>query len=513
MPPSDVQMADVRAAARPIRRLIAPIFVVVFCFYAVCADLLLEARHTTYDRAEEVAASLVGAIKSDVSRNIEFIDLTLRSVVEDMRLPEITQADPHIRNVMLFGHTAAEPQINRLFVLDEAGNIRFESTTLTPRSENLADQDYFKIHKDPTPAGLYVSRPSVSGMSGLWSFKLSRRLSHADGSFAGVVVAQIQLSYFEKLFRTLGLGPENTITLLRTDGTILMRWPYKTEYIGMNLQSAKLFGQLDQSYAGSYETKSAADGVERLFVYSRIGDLPLVVVVGQSIKFIYAQWYNFAFITAFVLSLLFMGSVILAMYLVSELKRRKEAELKLADLAATDSLTGLSNRRHFKEAISHEWQRATREHSPLALLMIDADKFKVYNDAHGHQAGDQLLKTIAAVINSATGRGGDVGARYGGDEFAILLPDTTADGAEYVAKKVHKTLSDLCEELGIVTSGLSIGVAALTPTAEERPTLLVGMADQALYRAKAHGRNCTEVETRPFIEPTTVRTPASDKAA
>jgi diguanylate cyclase (GGDEF)-like protein len=506
-------MIGVRAAARPIRRLIASIFVVVFCFCALCAYLVWEARLATFIRAEEVGTSLVNAIRSDVARNIEIVDLSLQSIVEDVQRPEIEQADSQIRKLLLFGHSAAVPGIDRLFVLDESGNVRFDSLENNPRSKNLADRDFFIVHKGLTPVGLYVSKPSQSDMSGLWSFYLSRRLSYADGSFAGVAVARIKLSYFERLFRNLELGPDNIATLLRTDGMILMRWPYDTKYIGLNLKSTKLFGHLAESYEGSYQSVSPADGVDRLVVYSRIGDLPLVVIVGQSNSFIYAQWYYFAFLTALVLSVLFMGTVVLSMYLASELTRRHEAESKLADLAATDSLTGLSNRRHFKEAMGHEWHRAMRDLTPLAMLMIDTDKFKAYNDTHGHQAGDQLLKAISTAISTGAGREGDIAARYGGDEFAVLLPSTSTDGAKMVAERVHAALADLCERLGIIQSGLSIGVASLTPAADEQPSMLVELADKALYRAKALGRNRTEVATRPVVEPAIALVPAGTKAA
>jgi diguanylate cyclase (GGDEF)-like protein len=472
-----------------------------------------EARRTTYARAEEVGVSLVNAIRSDVARYIEFVDLSLQSIDEDIQHPETGQAYPQIHNLLLFGHSAAVPGIDRLFVLDETGNVRFDSSAHNRRSENMAGRDFFNIHKGLTPAGLYVSKPSQSEMSGLWSFCLSRRLSHADGSLAGVVVARIRLSYFERLLRNLELGPGNIATLLRTDGTVLMRWPYDKKIIGRNLKGSILFSQLAESYEGSYHSVSVADGVERLVVYSRIGDLPLVVIVGQSNSFIYAQWYYFAFLTAFALSILFMGTVALSMYLASELTQRHAAESKLADLAATDSLTGLSNRRHFKEAMGREWQRAMRDLTPLALLMIDTDRFKAYNDTHGHQAGDHLLKTISTAISSATGRGGDIAARYGGDEFAVLLPSTSADGAKLVAERVHAALADLCERLGIIQTWLSIGVASLTPAADEQPSMLVELADKALYRAKELGRNRTEVATRPVVEPAIVLVPAGTKAA
>jgi diguanylate cyclase (GGDEF)-like protein len=115
--------------------------------------------------------------------------------------------------------------------------------------------------------------------------------------------------------------------------------------------------------------------------------------------------------------------------LVAALKRRSAAESQLALLASTDGLTGLSNRRRFDDVFAREWLRAQRTKAPIALLMIDADNFKAYNDAHGHQAGDAALASIAACIASSARRASDLCARYGGEEFAVLLPGETVEGA------------------------------------------------------------------------------------
>ena len=482
-----------RAAARPVKLLIVPIFVVVFCFCAICAGLVIQARRAALQQAADVATSLIGAVEFDVSRHIEAVDMSLQAVIENLKLPEIGLVSPKLRHLILFDRAASASQVLRIIVLDRFGNVRLDSRLVEPHRENFADREYFKVQKANANVGMYISRPLISRAAGYWILAISRRLSNPDGTFDGVVTASVELSYFEQLLKNVKLGPDGSITLSHIDGTVLMRWPFKEKYIGLNLPRAKLYKELAVSRAGRFETEAATDGVKQLVVYSRIAGFPLVIAIGQSTKDIYANWGKFAFAVGFMLALLCMVTEGLAMYLTSELKRRHDAETKLATLAATDGLTGLSNSRHFSTTIRSEWQRAMREMTPLALLMLDADNLKSYNDLHGHQAGDALLKSVGSAIASAVERGGDMGARYGGDEFAILLPGTSADGAVRVAEKIRSAFVEICKRDKIACTGLSIGVARLTPVAAERCEDLIKLADLALYRAKHLGRNRTEV--------------------
>jgi len=168
-----------------------------------------------------------------------------------------------------------------------------------------------------------------------------------------------------------------------------------------------------------------------------------------------------------------------------------QASRRLETLAAEDFLTGLANRRIFDEALSREFRRASRERTPLALLMIDVDRFKEFNDRHGHPEGDACLRLVARTLEGAIKRPGDLSARYGGEEFAVLLPNTDEFGAYVVAERVRAAVRELGIENGvgeIIT--ISAGVAA-TPLdhSGEGPHILLRDADRALYRAKDGGRN------------------------
>lgn len=186
--------------------------------------------------------------------------------------------------------------------------------------------------------------------------------------------------------------------------------------------------------------------------------------------------------------------------IIRDISDRKLAEERLQEayhavemLAVTDALTGLANRRHFDQSLATEWRRGLRNSSPLSMLLIDVDLFKSYNDAYGHLRGDSCLKQIAQTAKNAVVRPGDLVARFGGEEFAIILPNTENDGAMKIANALREAL---CEEklphmgnpLGIVT--VSIGCATLTPQFAHSAASLIEYADQALYRAKRRGRNC-----------------------
>ncbi|MDB5849041.1 MAG: hypothetical protein JWP29_2793 [Rhodoferax sp.] len=170
----------------------------------------------------------------------------------------------------------------------------------------------------------------------------------------------------------------------------------------------------------------------------------------------------------------------------------QRANAQLAELSMTDGLTGVANRRRFDQAIAGEWPRSVRQQLPLALLMIDIDHFKAYNDAMGHQGGDACLRDVAHVLARCAWRPGELLARYGGEEFCILLPDSALADAKVVAQRCL----DRLEQARIVHPAsptsqwltVSIGVAAMVPGVGTLADALVERADSALYRAKRAGR-------------------------
>lgn len=207
------------------------------------------------------------------------------------------------------------------------------------------------------------------------------------------------------------------------------------------------------------------------------------------------------FLATAVLSVSVVGVVLAALLRASRDVRESEARYRtlaasLEMLAAIDPLTQVANRRRFDEALDTEWHRALRGRTPLSLILFDADFFKAYNDHYGHVAGDECLRRIASTMTAVARRPADLVARFGGEEFGLILPDTDATGAYVLAENLRQHVEKLgfchaASPAGQVT--ISGGCATLTPMAGEAALELLNCADEALYEAKRQGRNRVEV--------------------
>lgn len=176
---------------------------------------------------------------------------------------------------------------------------------------------------------------------------------------------------------------------------------------------------------------------------------------------------------------------------------------KLEKLSITDALTGLANRRRFDESFATEWTRAERTQQPIALLMIDIDLFKNFNDRYGHKAGDECLQKVASSLATSACRAGDIVARYGGEEFSIISCGNNLHNAQVLAEKLRESVAAMSllnedTELGFVT--ISVGLAVCVPNREQTASDLFCLADKALYEAKMNGRNQVKsAPMRPFL--------------
>lgn len=192
---------------------------------------------------------------------------------------------------------------------------------------------------------------------------------------------------------------------------------------------------------------------------------------------------------------------------ITDLKRREaelaamrdateRANVELAALACTDGLTGLANRRRLDETVMREWDRAARSHESVCLLLLDVDHFKAFNDRYGHLAGDDALRTVARVFRAGARRASDLACRFGGEEFALVLPNTDALAALVIAEKIRNAVAALqiphdASPLAVLT--VSLGMAAAVPGPELTPAALLRAADAALYAAKQAGCNRSQI--------------------
>lgn len=292
--------------------------------------------------------------------------------------------------------------------------------------------------------------------------------------------------------------------------------------IGQPIRSAVLveFGQLPVPSIGSYLIAVFAFAAF-LYLSGRVVALSfglswMILVVAlfsaqPNVAFSIEDIINVTFMTLLAVVLSQVGYATRAKEFVHlrliELQRRRlervVAQLagsnnKLRRLSYIDPTTRAANRRHFDRYLAREWARAKRERSPLALVMVDIDHFKAFNDEYGHQAGDKCLAEVSACIRTVLKHPGDLLARYGGDEFAAILPDTDLEAAKRVAERIGRAVAGLGIEVSSSSNRLltvSLGTACWHPTLNEKPQSLVAAADEALYRAKIAGRNCAMCAT------------------
>ncbi|WP_243974487.1 sensor domain-containing diguanylate cyclase [Methylobacterium sp. E-045] len=465
----------------------------------ISALMLWQMRWDTARKAEITSRSLVQVLSRDIDRNIDLYNIALRTVIEGIQRPEVMDAAPQLRHMLLFDRITTAPGFGYILVLDQNGNVIANSQTLGPTSINVADREYFQHFAANADDNLHVSAPVISRVSGQWMLTLSRRISNAEGAFQGVVTGGIYLSYFHSLFSSVDVNNPGTVTLSGPGGTIVMREPYEPKQIGTSISQTVSYKDIIKTKSGSFTGPAMLGTGDRLFVFTQIQDLPLYLSVALPLHDIYAGWWWKALALGFVVLALSATIIALIWRLGRELFHRTQAEqitaalnIELKKLATTDALTGLFNRRQFDISLSREWRRAVRNHHQLSLLILDADYFKGFNDRYGHQKGDEALQLIARSIEAAIDRSHDIACRIGGEEFAVVLPDTDAAGAIVVAERIRTSVLGWKVPHAVNPHALltiSGGLAHILETSVVDPTTLMAAADQALYKAKAGGRN------------------------
>ncbi|MGE8344298.1 sensor domain-containing diguanylate cyclase [Pseudomonas helleri] len=453
--------------------------------------LVREYRNTEAD-ARRSALNIVQLINRDIRNTFSIYDSALINLIDLLHTQALATLPAQTRQSLLFDRTNEAPSSFGFFVLDAQGKLIARSKPVVSVPPNATQQPWFSVQQNSTRDELFISHPYLaSSDSPEWIIYLSRRLVAEDGTFAGVAVGKLKISYFQNLFRGLDIGPSGNISLLDTDGTLMLQYPPTSKIsIGQDLSQAPNFRRFLNERFGSFIAMSGIYHHERLYTFAQVHDLPIIVVVAIAASSIFSNWQHTALVIGSVTLLLCLGLLWLTWLLIRELNLRLHAERDLAALASTDPLTGLANRRTLDRALDLEWRRAQRTGCPLSLVMIDIDHFKAFNDLYGHQAGDEAIRQVAAVIKTHVRRPSDLAARYGGEEFAVVLTETEAANTRLLCEKIRLAVEQMPPVLP-EHKKLTISLGSCTRYAKpgETQDALLSAADKALYQAKKAGRN------------------------
>jgi diguanylate cyclase (GGDEF)-like protein len=488
----------------------AALFVVLVCLLLVAITVwnAWNAREVQLKELKTATENMARSLAQHADDAFKAADTSLLGLSERVAYDGVSPKALDRLHKLLVVRVNELPELKGLFIYDKDGRWLVTSRPTFDPKNNNADREYFIYHRTHADMGPHVGLPVRSRSTGEWVIPLSRRLNDAKGNFAGVVAATIGIHYFSDYYDSFDIGEDGAILIALNNGTQLVRRPLQPDSVGKDLSAGPLFQQYSPfNFSGNAEIVSPTDGVVRLNSYRHLAHFPLVVTSALSKNEVLAEWRRATLLDATVIAIIVLVIGSLGFRLVGQIALRVQAEREarrtgealrklnqtLEKLALQDGLTGLANRRQFDMVLKDELSRATRSASSLALIMIDVDCFKLYNDVYGHLAGDECLRQVGLALQASEGRSGDLAARYGGEEFALLLPNTDVAGALRVAEEIRKAIRELEIKhernlAGVVT--ISAGVNAFMPvTGDNTPSELIAAADEALYLAKTSGRD------------------------
>ncbi len=366
--------------------LFAAAWFVVIGIVALACWMIWDARQLAWRQAIQSSENLIATLARDLDRVVAGYDLSLQAVTDGLKLAETRTVSGEARQLILFDRAASAGQFGVTRVLDDKGQIVFDSSTVDPPPANLADRDYFRFLKAHTQTDLFIGAPFRAGPKGEWEIALARRIESPEGRFAGVVAGSLRLDYVRELFQNLTLDVHGAIALFRNDGTLLMRNPFDDREIGRVYPNAATLRHLREAPFGHFEDISAVDGTRRLFTYRQIAGLPLVVVFGKSSGAILAEWWQRGAIIGVVM-IGFAGIALwLGVALSAELRRRGKAERTASE----------SERRY----------RLLAENANDVIMAIDEDRMPRYvspasREALGYASEELIGMPFVAFLHAA----------------------------------------------------------------------------------------------------------------
>ena len=434
-------------------------------------------REASLRSAKIVTAGLSVSLSQQIETTLRTADTVVGSLVQRVEVEGVSPESVQRLYGLMTSLAHALPAIHEMGLTDRHGNAIVKSLVSHPVNMNYSERDYFRYLQSHDTRDVFIGQPVRSKIDGSLNITVSRRVNDRDGHFAGVVVTSVSMQFFRELFDTLQANSGGLIKLVSDDGTLLASSPASA---GDGELMALIAAPPD-----AVEYRSPQTDAWRVGSYNHLSRYPMTVVVAQNSSAILSEWYG---------QLRVPGAIVLCILAVIGVLgyRVDQANRATRIQALRDGLTGLANRRCFNQTIEREFRRAARTGQPLSLIMMDIDLFKNFNDHYGHPSGDACLCAVSIAVQDVLRRPGDMAARFGGEEIAVLLPGTDAAGAVQVAEQMRAAVRALAirheaSPHSIVT--LSAGVACWRRGQPVTPIWLVGVADAALYAAKACGRD------------------------
>ncbi|WP_053121966.1 diguanylate cyclase [Pseudomonas sp. P1.31] len=501
IPIHDPQQAPGALKRLPLRKA-AVLFIVAvcLCLFGLLYLQLEQSRRQDLAVAKVASSNLTRAMAQQAEDTFHSADLVMTSLVDWIE-DDGYGATQKPRLQKTFARRVQQmEQLHGIFFFDKQGQWIITSFADLPRGNGVADRDYFKFHQQNESTLAHIGPAIRSRENGEWIIPISKRVNDHAGNFQGVLMAGIKMAYFDQFFKSFSLDDNGIMFLGLTDGTLLARRPFEENLIGTSLAQGRIYQKLlPEAQSGTAMIRSVVDDVVRLYGYRQLGSYPLVVAAASSRDTILKGWYERAFQSSVIIALVILGVGLFGWVFIHQVrngerieKNLRRAQLALEQIATHDSLTGLANRRLFERSLEIEFARGARQVSPVSLIMLDIDFFKRYNDAYGHVAGDHCLMQVAQVVKTCCQRKADLAVRYGGEEFAVLLPDTDINGALAIAGQIRRSVIDK----HIIHSGsptgyltVSLGCYAFIPSGNDSLETFIHRADAALYQAKNAGRN------------------------
>ena len=506
----------------------------------VVGPLMLDrARSIETDRAERIAALSQEALAL-ARQGLEaqqVVVVATKSVVQVVARAHATLGlSQENCDRFLAGATSDTPWIVGLSIVGANGRVTC-STVSNSIGFDLSDRPYFR--EAVRTRTFVVGDFAVHRSRGVRLVAAMPALEE-DGRVAGVIAASIDLHWIERIGADVARRPGALMMVGEDNGTVLAAHPGRDTWLRKRFESNPLLRELQTRDIG-IETAAGIDGMRRVFGFARLPQTSAFVAVGldeaEMLRRVDAEmrmtYIQFALIAVFVLLGVWVGgehAIVRPLRTLARMaahighgnlqirttRRRwaaefvplagaldamadrlteREEELRVANanleaLARNDSLSGLANRRSFDAKLEEEWRASARQSTPLALVMIDVDHFKLYNDHYGHLAGDACLRAVGESLAQTTEAA--IVARYGGEEFALLFGGTAMERALDLAETLRSRIEALALPHVIAPSGhvtVSVGVAALRAANAHSARMLIEAADAALYGAKRRGRN------------------------